>query len=797
MALIKKVSELLKEPISGFTKLDSGWYIVKRENQPESKRYSIGKFKSLSGIRITIHDFRDDENISFTSTELAKELDTFAKEETKNKVILEHKETTDLYEKGSKKDNGYLKSKKLDVFDTSLIKARTVVSKGEDTLLIPYTTFDLFPKFVGGKLISPTGSKYCVKGSTMKGSFHAHSYNEKYEMYFLGEGYAECFIASNLLSEVNVLEVGACSNMKNILSQIPEDKTVYLLGENDSKSMYNKLYEEFKSRGNITLVYPPDEKCKDFGDYFEAYGIDKTKVSLLGGDFKQDTGFYKPLGIQNAKPMVYSKILKDLVEINPNNLEDTLRYCDDVKNIHLLDLTSKRAFVNKIFLECAQLGPLSNDNKLPIGLWKNKDNKYYYNDGQKLLLVEKESLKVVPFEAVTNSDFLLCKVSGFRPMNISKEFTKKKELVDLISLCDWENDYASPLIIGFLAQSYYAGVHNFRPHLWLNSKDPHSGKSWLSSWMKTNLVKPSFGRESGKSSPAGTTQGMQNLAGLLFCDEIGESGSSFKRDNAQMIEILRSAATATDPIILGSPEQVPKKLSIRFSTLLSCIDGKDALREQDFARIIFVNFGKKKGRFEDKSLPKFETFAEEGHGEGFSSHIIKGFYMFNPLYKKYLSKLANEYPEIRHKARGLASCIAGYGVFMRDELEAEKLYKMVKGTDLTEGFEVYEETEDIVDQVMRTLINSNDVGGLVNEGNKVLADILREDGSFGNFGIMYEDKKLTLFTNMFRNFIEKYKQRHSVYRVMNQLRNSKYFLKDSNSTINGKRSRTLVFDYEI
>ena len=791
--LKEKLEKIIKEPILGFKELDSGWYIVEREYQPESTRYNVAKIKELTGIKILFHDFKTGKSDSFTVSDNCKELANFTKQrEVAQSVVLEHLLTQKLFDAGKRKDNGYLKKKGLEKFDTNKIKIKSIKDKnGKNVLLIPYTTFDLFPKFVGGKLITRTGTKFCVKGSKMKGAFHAHHFDKSLTTYFLGEGYAECFTALNLMANVNVLEVGMCSNMEIIIKQLPEDINIFVMGENDSRELYEKIDETYD---NTKVVYPPDEKCKDFGDFFKKHGAFRTKKALLGSEFNQNSELYKPLGIQNNKPLVYSKVLNDVIEINPNNLDDTLRFCFDISTLGDIAANKKRMFANRLFLECAQLGAVAEHNRLPIGLWKNKD-KYYYNDGQKILVVGKESLKLSTFENVATAEFLLCKVPGFKELNTSKKFNKQQELLNLFKACDFEHETYAKILIGFLVQSYYAGSIDFRPHLWFESLSPHSGKSWLSFWIKETLVKPSFGREAGISTPAGTTQGMQNIAGLLFCDEIAEKDSAYEKKNKQMIEILRSAATASQPIVLGTPEQVPKKLLIRFSTLLSCIEGKEFLKEQDYTRILFINFGKKKGGFERDVLPKLNAFKENGWGSGFGMHALKGFYMYKELYDKYLIKLTEEYPEIRHKARALASCIAGYGIYFRDEEAAEVLYKEVQSTPLIDSFESIVDDEDILETILRTIIPAKDFGSLEFD-NLTLGQALKSSGAIDNYGIRYNDKQIIIYTKYFNNFVEKYFRQNKFY-YFERIRKSKYYLKGSNSTLHGSKTKTIIFDYEL
>lgn len=791
MGIIKELEKRIGESIDGFRPQSSGWYIITRTNQPESSRFQVACKETLEGYKIFLHDFKGiNDTIKFDYASDKKPFKKTIKSTAKlNKVDLIHKEVIKLYKSSNKKDNGYLKGKGLWKFSPDKFKTKVVeYDNSRNLLMVFYTTFDLYPKPVGAKLINSKGGKFSVKGSTMSGAFHPHKYSESNTMYILGEGYAECCVASNLIDNANVLEYGSCNNAIHIINQLDKEANIYVMGENDSKEFYDELAKKYT---NIKVTYPPDKDCKDFGDYFQKQkDFNSVREAILGGTIGQEGQNYKPLGMFDINPMVYSKVLNNVVKLNLNNLDDVLRVCFKAEDIHDIKVADKRFFANRVFLECAKSGSYSEDRNKPIGLWKKDENEFYYNDGTNVFKVGKEKLELNSYDSVIDNNFLLCKIPSYGTLNFGKEFTKINELIKLMEGCDWEHDCYGSLLLGFLTQSFFAGSHSFRPHMWIRSDSTHAGKSWLGEWVSKNLIKIYFARESGKSTSSGAIQGMKNLAGFLFCDEFAEKDTAYAKSAKEMIEALRSASTSFAPVVMGSPEQVHKKLLVRFSALMACIEGEEFLKQQDFDRIIFVNLTKKKGGFEEKLLPKFKEFAKNGDGEGFAAHCLKGYYLFDEWYDKLHIYFTKKYPEIGHKARGLASCIAGFGVLTRSSEKMKQLCKAIEKTSVIEPFVVKEDREDYLDSILRTLIKGSLIGHMYSDSS--LRQALKDVDSIDAFGLRIERGMLVIYATMFKNFIEKYLKTtpHFVYK---RLRKSKYFSKESNTTFNGVKTRTLYF----
>ena len=796
-----KVQRLLKleDPVENFIPQSTGWYIVQVKNKPLKNRYNLGVKKLGFNYKVFVHDFKESKTHSLL---LNKKPDLeLVKTEKPKKTAVEHKEVIELYETGKKQDNGYLKRKKLTGFNKELFNIRLIDYKFpkkttamKNLLLIPYTTFELYPTYVAGKLVAKDGSKYSIPKSKFKAAFHAHRYNKHILSYIIGEGYPECCIAANLFGNFNVLEAGPVSNVKNLLLNLTKNKknVIYVMGEHGSEDMYEPLREAFPT---VRVSYPPDKDTKDFGDYFIKAGLNKTKDAILGILLEQKALGYKPLGTENEQPVFYSKVVNSIIKIKFERVDTVYRLAtNEPENAHTVDLKIKKALLSKIFMECAQSSTYTPDKILPVGLWPYK-SQYFYNDGTKVLEVKKEDLQILHYSDVIKSDFLLHKVANSLPIEPQMHYNHAKELTDLISLCDWENDLYAKILLGFLIQSFYSGSIIFRPHLWIESETTHAGKSWLSSWCGKHLVLNSFKRESGRSTSSGTAQAMANLAGLLVCDEFAESGSIYKAETIRMIELLRSASTATNPIVLGTPEQKPILGHIKFSALLSCIEGQEYLKRQDFDRIVFIKFGAKKGSFESTAMPKFRKFIEDGKHFGFASHALKGFYMYQPLYDKLLIYLTKRYPKIGHKARGLASIIAGYAILYRTDKVIKPLLEDIHKSSLIKPFMQDVKEEDIIEKILRTVIIEKYIYVGDNTYRTILELLEAEvSNTIISLGLRLKKTTLKIYACEFRNFNDRYLKLpiHFLYKC---LKSSKYFVNKSNSYFNGKK--TLYYEFNL
>ena len=794
-----KLNLATDDSVTSLEKLSSGWYLIKRSKDPISRRYNLAVKKYGFNKKVIVYDYNGGKTTTFMWNQPIA-LDLLEEDDSVEKLV-KPMDLSKYLDNNELKDNGYLEAKGLTAFDISAFNIVTINYHAKmNRLLIPYTNFDLFPQYVGAKLVGPKGEKSAIRNSVFKKSFHAHRYDKTLKTYIIGEGYPECAVAAVGLTYANVLEAGGVHNVLNLLKYLTQDadNIIYVMAEHGSEEVYSKIQALYPA---IKVNYPPTTETKDFGDYFLKEGLSKTKEAILGLLLEQAGLGYKPLGIEGTKVVFYSKVLNSIVKLNPENTESIYRLSSlHPWAAHKIAKKDKEAAISALFMECAQCGTYSPDNVLPVGLWKNtKNNNYYYNDGSKVLKILDDKLEVQTYSSVIDSDFLLHKVPNVKPIQYIDKFTAIDELVELFGYFDWIEDLYAKILLGFLAQTYYAGAIDFRPHVWLMSETTHAGKSWIANWCKENLVTNGFTRESGRSSTSGTSQMMADLAGLLVCDEFAEKNSSYLTDAKRMIELLRSASTAAAPIVLGTPEQKPIRGHIKFSALLACIEGEALLEQQDFDRIIMLNLGKKKGHFEKDKLPKFNAFIEQKKNRGFASHCLSGFYLYKKLYPKLHVKLTGDYQHIGHKARGLASVMAGFAAFCRSEKPLESFLDQLDGSIILKGYtarkQLFREREDIVEQILRTVITEK----YAYIGETVLKTVLQlltdsaTEKAITPLGIKLKGKLLNIYVSEFSNFNNKYLKLNRNY-LYKKFTESKYFVKISNSYFNHKKTRYFQFD---
>jgi len=798
-SLFKKIALVLQltGEVKSLDRLSSGWYLIKHTGDITSRRYNLAFTKKGFKTHVVIHDFKTGANSTFmwderVNYEILTEITSDPKPVKAFDNCFESKKAF--------KDNGYFKKKKLLGFDIAAYKLANIDYQSHNNMIgVPYTNFAVYPSIIGVKLIGANGNKMALPGSLFKEGFHAHRYNPETTSYILGEGFPECCVAKHVITNFNILEVGSVNNMENIIKILCKNSSniIYVMAEHGSEKIYDTLASKYPS---LKVNYTPYKTEKDFGDYYIKAGLEKTKDAILGLLFEQSTLGYKPLGIEGTGAVFYSKVINDIVKLEPEHFFKVYRLV--TKNpwdAHTVSKKTKEKAAAKLFMECAQYGAYLPDNVLPIGLWKYGRD-YFYNDGTKVLKVNDNELLVLPYSDVIRSDFLLRKIPSKCPIEPFETFKGKNDLEKLFELCDWEEPINAKILLGFLVQSFYAGCLDFRPHLWIMSDTTHAGKSWIASWIFKNLIPNAFSRESGRSTTAGASQDMANLAGLMVCDEFAEKGTAYAKNAVQMIELLRSAATAQAPIVVGTPEQKPIKAYIKFSALLACIEGEDLLEQQDYGRIIFIRLGKKKGSFEKDRMPVFAKFLDMNKHKGFAAHCLKSFRYFLKIRPELLIRLTAKYPHIGHKARGMATVIAAYAAYYRDKSKIEPFLNEIETSGILRSYEIRaalkNEKEDLIERILRITIRER----LVSTGDTSIQTVLQiltskyNTNALKAYGIvMKKDIFLNIYCSEFNNFNEIYLKMSRAH-LYKMLATSKYFKRVSNSYFNKKKSRYFQFD---
>ena len=513
-----------------------------------------------------------------------------------------------------------------------------------------------------------------------------------------------------------------------------------------------------------------------------------TETNISDEDVK-----YKPLGFMEDKMYVYSKHLKTVRCLSPDKTDDVLRSCIRTHGFEEMPAIEKRRIANLIYDECVRVGQYQPEAVLGVGLWE-ADGSYYFNTGNKMYKKVDTELLPIPYANILKNNFLPIKTrTEFKtlPQTDIKDYLTKLEGV--LRDCDWVHPFYGSVLLGFIAQSYYAGcIEGVRPHLWILSKGSTQGKSWLSGWVKKHLVPHAFTREGDFSTPAGSRQAMANNSVLFIADELGEKGTSFKQNALMMLQLLRSASTAKSPVILGTAEQQVILQKVKFSALIACIEGRGLLKEQDFYRFVFLTLQEgDKERFNKEMLPRFNAL-QDGTGLGFAYHAVARFHLYQKYYGEFettLSSLAHG-----HRIRGLASILAGYSAIFESKEKGYALLEELK-TD-TDMFSKYSEDFDDFDafgELMNKIIPKNELG-FMSDTPKRFIDAARE-GHFTHYGIVAKGKTLCINVSQARDLLVKYMQTvDDAGMISRMLKNSKNFLKVDRVRNGADVRRFLQFD---
>lgn len=787
----KKTEELLGEPFLGFKKDGGDWQSLIRAEQPESKRYSVIFSNTLTGVSGLIYDrktgskffleppLKINEKFKVSDINLLDKKNSIAPK----KEPLINKNISKILSSGEIKDqNDYLKKVGLDKFidDSEPYFWRAVTNKkNEKAILAPYTSFDLFPGFIGGNLYLKDKKKF-LKGC-YQGCFAPHRLKEEYQSFVLCEGFREAFLAYSLIPDVNVLETGGLSKFKSIVIQILrlyKESRIFILGDNGSQNELNTL---LKLSPNIKIAYPPEEK--DFSDYF--FKKKPTESSLidifLGKDIKNSKVTYKAIGVENNRMVIYSKFLNSVVRISPDKCDEVIRNVIKTSGWEGWKPQDKRVLVSHVWEDCVKAGVYQTNKIFGVGLYKTPKNDLIYNSGGNLYKVLKNKILKTSYLDHAYNDFLPVKTITDQPELKETEFEScLAALDDALCSFDFKKSHYGSLLLGFLVQSIYSGDLEFRPNLWIFSDEKSAGKSWTGNWIKQNLLPITKTSEGGASTIKGARQIMANNACLLHIDEIGERGTRFMNEALSLFEILRSATGGFNSVNLGTSEQNPIYQRLKFSSLLTVIEGKDLLKEQDENRCVFISLkSNSKENFRKTILPKLRKVEETKNLIGFLPYALTKYHIFKNHYSFFEDELS-KYP-IGHRVRGLAAILAGYSCLYNDTNKGIKLLNNFKESDPAqfEAYKTKEESEDFFMVLAHEVVSSNDLP--FGEDSKLFIHAAM-DGDFKKFGIKASEdiSVLAININKASSLIKKVsKKNYDKAQLRHQLENSPHFIRKS------------------
>ena len=775
MTLNKIILGFISEEFDKLRKESDASYTILLKSDLKSKRYclriiGINKIRLIDRKKEIVKDFIINDANSLSNLDNFKK--TFFEDRLKRikGECGEHPYIKGLYDFIDKKNKNWLIS--------------------DDIIYCKYTNIELYPYTLG---IKKYPDKKSIYGSIMSGSFSAHRYSNQKKSFVIGEGFKECLIAQKIFSDFNILEAGGLYNIKNILEQLPEYSIVYILGENDSKFEYNKIKADFPF---VKIAYP--KIGKDFADqYLLEKDLNSLKESMTCTNVESGDVSYKPLGINGTNLYIYSKLTKSVHCFNPGEREHILRTCHSLTGWETLRKSEKDIYSNMIFKECVDEGEYSSENEFGVGLWNYKD-KYYFNTGAQVYEVDESGVHLRRYEDVLKNDFLLVKKST------SQKFLPEDDKYDITPLenaivkCDWKIPEHGKIFLGFLAQSYFAGSIDFRPTLWIMSDKTTAGKTWLTSWIIKYLAINSKIQESGKTSAAGFRQSVANFSLPVFIDEFGEKDSAYKNNTKEILELLRSAATGMSMIKIGQADQKEISQRIKFSTILSCIDGYELIGEQDYERMIFVKLiSRNKENFFNNVKPLFDACQKDQ--AAFITYVLKRFFLFKEYLNKFLQITISDFRG--HRFKGLASVLAGYSILKNSFNAGEELYSVLKNKD-KELFSAFhtDDSTDVYESIMGLMIQAKTISGDYQEGGYIIIKEYLDRLSHIGIKCVFDGTQVVIRPNVLSQFLNLNKIRIrdkpfiSGSALSRLLRLSSYFKGYSVYSFNGKRRKVLLFN---
>lgn len=156
-------------------------------------------------------------------------------------------------------------------------------------------------------------------------------------------------------------------------------------------------------------------------------------------------------------------------------------------------------------------------------------------------------------------------------------------LLRFLQLFNWRNPQDAMLLMGWLALAPICGVLNWRPHCFLYGP-PRCGKTTIHS-LAANLLRPLVISTDGQSSEAGIRQtlGPDSLPIIIDEFESDQSGAGLRG----VLRLARSASSAENPVLRGTPEGKAMQFSLRTSFFFCAVNPSN-MSQADQTRILLL-----------------------------------------------------------------------------------------------------------------------------------------------------------------------------------------------------------------
>ena len=179
----------------------------------------------------------------------------------------------------------------------------------------------------------------------------------------------------------------------------------------------------------------------------------------------------------------------------------------------------------------------------------------------------------------------------FEPIEFpdSQSFETER-LHQLLQMFPWRNSYDATLALGWLALAPICGVVEWRPHCFLYGP-PQSGKTTIHT-LAAKLLQPLGISADGQSSEAGIRQtlGPDSLPILIDEFESDQHGSGLRG----VLRLARSASSADNPVLRGTPEGKAMQFSLRTTFFFSAVNS-GRMSPADQSRILLLELTKHEG----------------------------------------------------------------------------------------------------------------------------------------------------------------------------------------------------------
>src|SRR5205085_1093605 len=234
----------------------------------------------------------------------------------------------------------------------------------------------------------------------------------------------------------------------------------------------------------------------------------------------------------------------------------------------------------------------------------------------------------------------------------------------LLRIFSWKNVDDAELVLGWLAIAPICGVLHWRPHIWTYGR-AKCGKTTLHGLLKA-ITSPLSLSCDGASSEAGIRQMIGPDSRAVIIDEFESDHHPYHIKS--VLKLVRSASSAEDPVLRGTPEGRAIPFALR-ATFALCSVNPSGMEPADESRIVLLQLRKHDGsnqtaRFINKEVTHFARL-----GEAWCATMVSRAHLIPPAIEKIEDALGGER---RHK-QNMATLLAGAFVALnaREPTEAE------------------------------------------------------------------------------------------------------------------------------